>query len=90
MLLPGREGRAALKMAEQPNNAEQSGDDDSVSGPNPEDWRAFRKALIERGIQLTTTDSDTERDEKEGAAQEKSNTEEDGRWGQGSLTKSVR
>ena len=82
MRLPSRwHARAhisTLRMVESPDQ----GDEDKerwqqrTEGPNPEDWRAFRTALIERGIQMT---------------KEKDGTEDvEGRWGgRGQLKKSV-
>lgn len=64
--------KAPMTMVELPDKG---GEDKSPAGPSPEDWRAFRTALIEHGIQMT---------------QEEDGKKVTGRWGgRGQLKKSV-
>jgi hypothetical protein len=59
-----------------------SSDREPASGPDPQDWRAFRAALIERGIQMTG--------EAAGAQVEAGMSSNATRWGgTGTLRKSV-
>jgi len=66
-----------------------SDDDAPVTGPNPEDWRAFRAALIERGIQMTESTEEAQQQGDDKGSSDFGVFENDPFKGQGSLKKSV-